>query len=104
MTSAATKSDGWKVRRDPHVPIWYSTLFPTLQRMRASGASSGDAPPPPRSPAADRSSYPLGFSIWYLDLLLLVLLVFACQFVPRISLIFLVIDCDLVASMGVLRL
>ena len=53
--------------------------------MRVGGASSGDTPPSPRSLAADRSSYPLGFFVWYLDLLLLVLLVFDYQFVPRAS-------------------
>ena len=35
--------------------------------MRARGASSGGAPPPPRSPVVDRSSYTLVFTVWYLD-------------------------------------
>ena len=69
--------------------------------MRARGASSGDAPPPPRSLATDKSSYPPGFPIWYLDLLLLVLLVFGCQF--RVSLIFSVTVCDSLESTSVLR-
>ena len=73
---------------DPHAPIWYSTFFPMRRGVRAHGASSSDAPPPPRSLAVDRSSYPPGFPVWYLDLLLLVLLVFGCQFVPRVSLFF----------------
>ena len=53
--------------------------------MRTCGASFGDAPPPPRSPTVDMSSYPLGFPFWYLDLQLLVLLMSDCKYVPRVS-------------------
>ena len=66
-TSLPEKSDDQK----PHA---WSSCAPTLH-MWARGGLFRLWPPPPISSGADKTSSVLGFSVWYLDLLFLVIFV-----------------------------
>ena len=59
-----------------HAPLQCFRPDPHAPRVWARGGLFSLRPPPPMSSGVDRFSRPLGFPVWYLDLLLLVFFVF----------------------------